>query len=207
MFQIEQFSTIKSFSEFLYKEKNSEFIAHAYPVETEEEALKILSKIRKTHYNATHHCYAIKLINNYLKYSDDGEPNGTAGIRILNAIDHFQLKNVLVIVIRYFGGIKLGIGPLGKAYYTAAEEVLKNCEKVQKEPLLSINITADFNLISQVHHAAGLYKAKIVKTEYFDKVNFECLIKPELFENLKNYLFEVSRGTIEVTNSDKILFL
>lgn len=207
MLQIEQFTTIKSFSEFSFKEKNSEFIARAYPVDNEEEVVTILNTIKKDHYNAAHHCYAVKLINNYLKYSDDGEPNGTAGIRILNAIEHFQLKNLLVVVIRYFGGVKLGVGPLGKAYYAAAEEVLSKCEKILKKPYLNISITADFNLISQVHHAANLFKLKMINVEYMENVCFDCLIEPEYFEILKNHLFEVSRGTIRVTNSDKILFL
>jgi uncharacterized YigZ family protein len=205
--EIAEYLTIKSFSEFIFKEKNSEFIAQAYPVKTVEEVQNILNDVRKTHYNAAHHCYAVKLNNNYLKYSDDGEPNGTAGIRILNAIDHFQLKNILVIVIRYYGGIKLGVGPLGKAYYFASEELLNGTEIILKIPFLQIEIMAGFELVSQVHHSVSIFKAKIVKTEYSENVNFECLIKPELFENLKNSLFEASRGSIKVTNSDKILFL
>jgi uncharacterized YigZ family protein len=205
--EIEQFNTIKSFSEFIFKEKNSEFIAQAYPLETEEEVQKTLIDIRKIHYNAAHYCYAAKLNNNYLKYSDDGEPNGTAGIRILNAIDHFRLKNVLVVVIRYYGGIKLGVGPLGKAYYFASEELLNKSDKIPKDPFLQIEIITDFNLVSQVHHTVSTFKAKIVKTDYSENVKFECLIKPDLFESLKNSLFEASRGSIRVTNSDKILFL
>jgi len=207
MSEIEQFYTITGSSEFIFKEKNSEFISQAYPVENEEDAQKILSEVRKTHYNATHHCYAFKFSDNKFKYSDDGEPNGTAGIRILNAIDHYQLRNILVVVIRYYGGIKLGVGPLGKAYYFAAEELLFRVDRVLKVPYFVAHITTDFNQVSQVHYAINMFKAKIAKTDYSEKVHFECFVKPELFDKLENQLFEASKGTIRIEKTDKILFL
>jgi uncharacterized YigZ family protein len=207
MSEFEQFYTIKGFSEFIFKEKNSEFIAQIFPVSNSTEVQDIINNVRKKHYNASHHCYALKFCNNDFKYSDDGEPNGTAGIRILNAIDHFQLKNVIVIVVRYFGGVKLGVGPLGKAYYYAAEELLSGVEKILKVPYSVVNVIADFNMVKHVHHAVNILNAKIAKTEYGDKVIFECFIKPEMFNKLENQLFEASKGEIEVKKSDKILFL
>ena len=98
----EQIKTIKDFRQASIKEKASEFIAIVYPVDNKETAVNKLNEIRKKYYDASHHCFAYKLKNGDEKYSDDGEPNGTAGLRILNAIEHFDLTNVLLIVVRYF---------------------------------------------------------------------------------------------------------
>ena len=133
MQKIENYKTIGSFNETTLKEKSSVFNAQAYPVENEEDALQIVEKTKKKYYDATHHCYAYKLTGNKIKYSDAGEPSGTAGIRILNAINHFNMQNILVIVIRYFGGTKLGVGPLGKAYYNSVIQTLKSSRIIEKK--------------------------------------------------------------------------
>lgn len=128
----EKILTVDNFAEVTYKEKSSVFIGQVCHCEIENEAANILKSIKKKYYDATHHCYAYKLITEQFKYSDDGEPNGTAGIRILNAIEHFNLINVIVVITRYYGGTKLGVGPLGKAYYTSAHDVLEEAKKVGK---------------------------------------------------------------------------
>ena len=138
----EQIKTIEKFSQKNYKEKGSEFIGRVYHVEQEKEIVETLNKLKKKYYNATHHCYAYKLLNGKIKYSDDGEPGGSAGIRILKAIEHFDLVNQLVVVTRYFGGTKLGVGPLGKAYYTSAYDVLERSEIVVKTLYYTIYITS-----------------------------------------------------------------
>ena len=112
----EKILTLDNFAEVTYKEKSSVFRGQVYHCETDNEAANILAQTKKKYYDATHHCFAFKLITEKFKYSDDGEPNGTAGIRILNAIEHFDLINVMVVITRYYGGTKLGFGPLGKAY-------------------------------------------------------------------------------------------
>ena len=105
------------------KIKGSQFIGYAIKVISVQNAEEELSSIKKEHFDATHHCYAFKLNTGEEKYSDDGEPNGTAGVRILNAINHYNLTNIIIIVVRYFGGTKLGIGPLGKAYGDSAYDI------------------------------------------------------------------------------------
>ncbi|MGB5894590.1 MAG: YigZ family protein, partial [Ignavibacteriaceae bacterium] len=99
----EKILTVDNFAEVTYKEKSSVFIGQVYHCEMENEAANILEPIKKKYYNASHHCFAYKLISEQFKYSDDGEPNGTAGIRILNAIEHFNLINVMVVIFRYYG--------------------------------------------------------------------------------------------------------
>ncbi|MDZ7765436.1 MAG: YigZ family protein [Melioribacteraceae bacterium] len=104
------------------------FIGYAAPCKNDEEAEQILEGKKKQYYDATHNCYAYKILPESIKYLDDGEPSGTAGIRILNAIQHFDLTNLIVISTRYFGGTKLGVGPLGKAYYNSALLYTQRCK-------------------------------------------------------------------------------
>ena len=187
-----QIKTIKSFKTLSLKEKGSEFLACVYPIDSEESALKCLNEIKKKYYNATHHCYAYKIKSGEEKYSDDGEPSGTAGIRILNAIEHFDLIDVLVVVVRYFGGIKLGVGPLGKAYYNASIDVLNISQIVVLNLYQNLQIEVAFNFISHVHRVLSHHSAIIAKSEYSHNVKFNCWIKPQVYEQIN---FELSNLT------------
>jgi len=125
--------TVKAFSDGLYKEKGSRFIAMAWPVTTQEDIKSILEKVRKEHHSARHHCYAWMLGPNRQNYrvNDDGEPSGSAGKPILGQINAFQVTNTLIIVVRYFGGKLLGVSGLINAYRSAAESALKNGEIIE----------------------------------------------------------------------------
>lgn len=199
--------TIKAFSQSKFKERGSQFIGQVYPIENVENFNEILPGIKKQFFDASHHCYAFRLINGEFKYSDAGEPNGTAGIRILNAIDHFNLTNVLVIVIRYFGGTKLGVGPLGKAYYHAAELAINSAETIKKNAFQKIFIKADFPFTNLIHRTIADFKMKIVDTKFDETVSFTCLVKPKLIENLKDYLKEESGGSVVISSENKIQYL
>ncbi|MGK7390855.1 MAG: IMPACT family protein [Candidatus Cyclobacteriaceae bacterium M2_1C_046] len=136
---VEKFKTIAGASSGEYKEKGSKFIAHAFPVENEDEVKERLDELRKKYYDARHHCYAFVLHADRSRYrsNDDGEPSHSAGDPILGQINSFELTNILVVVVRYFGGTKLGVGGLITAYKTASEEALKQAviteETVRKE--------------------------------------------------------------------------
>ena len=207
MMKKDEIFTIKAFSENKFKEKGSQFIGLAYPIESAENINEILAVVKKKYFNASHHCYAFRLINGEFKYSDAGEPNGSAGIRILNAIDHFELTNVLLIVVRYFGGTKLGIGPLGKAYYNSAEAAIKSSERIKKLAFQKIYIKADFSLSSLIHKTLADFEMIILDTQFRENVNFTCLVKPKLFENLRDYLKEKSSGSVVVSSEDEINYL
>lgn len=194
----EQIITVKQFHKSIFKEKGSEFIAHVYPVEDQESCAKILESIKKKFYDAAHHCYAYKLLNEIQKYSDDGEPSGTAGIRILNAIDHFNLTNLLVVVTRYFGGTKLGVGPLGKAYYYSAFNVLEEAMHIKKELVEKLIIKMDFSLVSQLYRIAANYKAKVNSSEFETDALYEIIINPNLIDAFNNELNDATNGKIEV---------
>jgi uncharacterized YigZ family protein len=195
----DQIKTVKELTETTFRVKGSEFIAIVYPVDNEETALNHLKEIRKKYYDATHHCYAYKIKSGELKYSDDGEPNGTAGLRILNAIDHFNLTDVFLIVVRYFGGTKLGVGPLGKAYYSASNDVLGASEIITKTLYQTILIEVDFNFVSHVHRIINHYSAIIANSEYSNIANFNCYIKPCDFEKINVELTNLTNGQILIT--------
>jgi uncharacterized YigZ family protein len=190
--------TIDEFCESEYKEKGSRFIAHVFPVEKEEKISAHLNEIKKKYYDATHHCYAYRLLKDQIRYSDAGEPSGTAGIRILNAIDHFELSNVLIIVIRYFGSTKLGVGPLGKAYYTAAFQVLQNSKVIIKHNFNRVIVETDFNFLSQIMNILSHQDIKIFEIKYEENVKFECFIKPENVENIILQIKNASKGTANI---------
>ena len=124
----EKYKTIKTTSEGYYKEKGSKFFAFAYPVSTEEEIKEIQQKLRKDYYDARHHVFAWRLGADKKRYraSDDGEPSNSSGPPILGQIQSFDLTNILIVVIRYFGGTKLGVSGLINAYRTSAKEAIEN---------------------------------------------------------------------------------
>jgi uncharacterized YigZ family protein len=192
----EQIKTIKDFRKLSLKEKSSEFLAIVYPVDSEKSVLDQLQLIRKEYFDATHHCYAYKLKSGEEKYSDDGEPKGTAGIRILNAIEHFDLSDVMLVVVRYFGGTKLGVGPLGKAYYKASIDVLNTSEIITKTLYQGLLIEVDFNFISHVHRIINHYSAIIADSEYSNIAKFYCFIKPNDFEKINIELSNLTNGQI-----------
>ncbi len=207
MEELNKINTITYSQETKFKEKGSVFVGRAFPVNSKEETENILQSVKKEFYDATHHCYAYKLSGGILKYSDDGEPNGSAGVRILNAIEHFNLTNLVVVVIRYFGGIKLGVGPLGKAYYNSAFITLEKTEIVQKENHLKLKITADFSYISTIHKIISNYNAVLKNSFYNDKCNFEILLKDSLQNKFENEITDISKGTIEIEVLEKNIFI
>ncbi len=197
--------TITGFTEEKLKERGSRFIAQCFPITSEDEANNNLDEIRKKYYDATHHCYAYRLFDGTFKYSDDGEPSGTAGLRILNSIDHFSLTNILVVVIRYFGGTKLGVGPLGKAYYNSAFEVLQKAGKINKTFYNKIFVTVGFSQISFVHHVINNFDVQLKNTDYKDVVTFEILVKINEIDIFKDKLIDELKGGVQIIIEDEII--
>lgn len=201
-----QINTIKKNFEFTYKEKGSEFIAKVFPVSNELDSTKQLINIKKQYFDATHHCYAYKLNGNIFKYSDDGEPKGTAGVRILNAIDHFELVDVLLVVIRYFGGTKLGVGPLGKAYYNSARDVLQKSEILKLNLYQLIEITVDFSSINNFHHLINNYQANIVDTYFSNHAKFICMINPTVIDKITSELTNLTNGQAKISVKNEFIY-
>lgn len=194
----EKIKTVKYFHQSSIKEKGSEFIAIVYPVDNEGNALNHLIQVRKKYFDATHHCYAYKIKSGEQKYSDDGEPNGTAGIRILNAIEHFGLTDLLLIVVRYFGGTKLGVGPLGKAYYNASINVLEPSEIVTETLYEEIELSVEFGFISHIHRIINQFSAIISNSQFTTEAFFKCYILPADFEKIQSELTNLTNGQISI---------
>jgi uncharacterized YigZ family protein len=130
----DSYKSIAAESRGLFKDNGSRFIAHAYPVETEEEIKEIVAALKKEYYDARHHVYAYRLgyMGDTFRANDDGEPSGSSGRPVLGQIDSNGLSDILVVVVRYFGGIKLGIPGLIRAYKTATADAIANAEIVEK---------------------------------------------------------------------------
>jgi len=197
------FTTVTSFAESNYKEKGSLFVARAYAIKSIDEAILILEKNKKDLYDAAHHCYAIRLSDGTTKYSDAGEPSGTAGVRILQAIEHQELYNVLVVVIRYFGGVKLGVGPLGKAYYTAANDALEKTERVAKYAYMEMTIRAEYDRSSALYHLFSQYPVKILNTRFDEYAEFELLVRLDVIEQFQEKLVDVCCGKVKTLSISK----
>lgn len=159
------YKTVKEESEGLYKEKGSKFIGYVVACYSEEEAKKYLDQWRKDHFQARHLCYAYRfgLDHKQVRSNDDGEPNNSAGIPILGQIQSYELTNVLIGVVRYFGGTKLGVGGLVQAYKTAAKEAIESAEIITIEVFDWVEICFEYVDMPQV---MNLLKSKeIVQQE------------------------------------------
>ncbi len=196
--------TIRGKTESKFKEKESLFLGLAFPVFTANEAEEILARVRKKYYDATHHCFAYKIRGEGEKYSDDGEPNGTAGIRLLNALNHFDLTNVLLISVRYFGGKKLGVGPLGKAYYRSGVETLENAEITELQEFVEITVLYDYDQTKNVHHFLKKYDATIKENVFEEKPKIIARVKSDLYDDFYKELFEASARTVTIKKGKTI---
>jgi uncharacterized YigZ family protein len=149
---ISTYKTVKQLAEGLYKEKGSKFIAYIVACYSEEEAKKYLDQWRKDHFQARHLCYAYRfgLDHKQVRSNDDGEPNNSAGIPILGQIQSYELTNVLIGVVRYFGGTKLGVGGLVQAYKSAAKEAIESSEIITIEVFEWVEISFEYDDMPQV---------------------------------------------------------
>lgn len=162
------YKTIKTVAEGLYKEKGSKFIALAYPVYTEEEIKSILVDIRTKYYDARHHCYAYRLGADKKRFraNDDGEPSSTAGKPILGQILSADLTNILIVVVRYFGGIKLGVSGLIQAYKEAAADVIAHADIIEKTENCLLRIRFDYRVINEVMKVIKEEEPEVVAREF-----------------------------------------
>lgn len=157
------YRTIEAPAEGIYKEKGSKFIALAYPVHTEEEVKEIIAELKKQYYDARHHCYAYSLGADKARFraNDDGEPNHSAGDPILGQIRSADLSNLLIVVVRYFGGTKLGVSGLINAYKTAAADALANAAVVEKHETALLQARYAYPQMNDVMALAKAYDLPI----------------------------------------------
>ncbi|MDI5949156.1 IMPACT family protein [Flavobacterium yafengii] len=154
-------------SAVLFKEKNSKFFGYAFPIQSEEDVKPLIETLRKLHPNAGHFCYAYQIGPDTVTYraNDDGEPSNSAGMPIYGQIQSFSVTNVLIVVVRIFGGVKLGVGGLISAYKTTAQMVLETCEIVEKTIDIHFTITFDYQNMNKVMRVIKEKKLEIVSQE------------------------------------------
>jgi uncharacterized YigZ family protein len=169
------FFTIKDATAALYKEKGSKFISFALPVSSEEEIKTHLNSLRKKYFDATHHCYAYMLgaERKIFRAADDGEPAHSAGTPILNQIKSYGITNVLVVVVRYFGGTKLGVGGLVQAYKLAAEEALKVAIKIEIEITKMLQVGFEYDVQPEIMRLIKDFNLDLIHSQYSTKVEMK----------------------------------
>ena len=198
----ETYSSIRSHVSAQIKIEGSTFIADIFPAEGEEEAKTVLESIRKEYFDATHHCYAyvIGREKKLLRASDDGEPSGTAGIKIHSAIQSKNLSDILVVVTRYFGGTKLGVGGLGRAYFEAAIAGISSSEIITKAFAQELRIAFSFSTVNPVMNIIHSRKLKIASSTYDDNNSqVNLLVLPSTIPMLKSLFTDATRGSAEIT--------
>lgn len=187
-----------SVQEVIFKEKSSKFLGYAFPVTSEEEIKAHLEEVKKAHFSARHWCYAWQLgygTDQRYRANDDGEPNNTAGIPIYGQIQSFELTNILVIVVRYFGGIKLGVGGLVQAYKTTAQLTLQEAKIEEKLITEELRIRFEYPLMNKVMRVVKEQNLNITQQLLTENCELHLAIRQsdyqrmqELFENIYGVL-------------------
>jgi uncharacterized YigZ family protein len=193
----------KDTDEVLFKEKSSKFFGYAYPIESEEEVKPIIDHLRKQHPHAVHFCYAYQIGTEKIRYrvNDDGEPSNSAGAPIYGQIQSFGLTNVLLIVVRIFGGIKLGVGGLITAYKTTAQLVLEDAEIIEKTIDIHFLISFDYKNMNKVMRVIKEKKLDIVtQTMELEEDSEQTLGKIEVKTRKKNaeMIFDIFDKLFEI---------
>ena len=189
----DSFLTIAAREETEIKIVGSRFLSYAIPCAEAGTFTAALEALRKEHYNATHHCFAWRIgyEGTEFRYSDDGEPSGTAGRRILGSIDRLGLTDLGIVVVRYFGGTKLGVGGLSRAYTDAADAVLARCAVERRYLTDTLLLDFPYDVTSQVHHVLESHGVDILDRIYLDATRYTVSVRQSvrvrLLEDLDTY--------------------
>ena len=189
------YKTVAKASESYLVEKKSKFIASVFPVDNEKQALEYLSSVKSKYPDATHHVYAYIIDeNNIFRYTDDGEPSGTAGMPVLDTIRKEGLVDVLVVVTRYFGGTLLGTGGLVHAYGASAREGLKTSEIITRCLCNIISVTVDYSLSGKIQYEIASQNYILDDTVYDENVTFFICCTPDKTEKLIRDITDLTNG-------------
>ncbi len=182
--------------EILFKEKGSKFFGYAFPITSEEEVKPIIEVLRKKHPTACHYCYAYQIGTEKISYraNDDGEPSNSAGTPIYGQIQSFDITNTLIVIVRIFGGTKLGVGGLITAYKTAAQLTLENCEIIEKTIDIHFLVSFDYKNMNKV--------MRVIKEKNIDivtqKMEMSCEIEIKTRKKNAEILFEIFNSLYEI---------
>lgn len=197
--------TIKDETRCEFEEKKSIFIGHAKRVYSDEEARDFINKIKSGNKEAAHNVYAYVIGKNLgiQRYSDDGEPQGTAGIPVLDVIKKNFVTDAVVVVTRYFGGVLLGAGGLVRAYSKAAASAIKESGIIERVNGITLNISIDYDMLGKIQYLCSQNLWHIEKIDYSDKVSITLYCEISGLEIIKNSIIEASSGRAQMEASEE----
>lgn len=206
---LERYKTVRHEGQKEIVIRKSRFIGHIRPVETEEEANAFIDEIKKKHRDATHNCSAYLLgeRDEIQKQSDDGEPSGTAGKPILEVLKNRELKNVAVVVTRYFGGIMLGAGGLIRAYADGAVAAIEGGDEIARVLHTQIFVTIDYTWHGKIENELRNREVRTGETQFTDKVTLLCLPLYSEAERFIAWITDLTQGQAEVTKGEPVYYI
>ncbi len=193
---MKSYFTIQPVENILYKDKASKFIGFAYPIKNEIESKEKLDQLKITHPKATHHCFAYRLgldKNNH-RINDDGEPNGTAGKQILGQIDSFGITNCVIVIVRYFGGTKLGVSGLIDAYKECAKQTLEATIITEQKILDYYELKCTYETINKIYQIINNQKASLINQELDNQSSFVISVEQDKSSMLESKLRDEQIG-------------
>lgn len=194
---MEEYLVPTGFGEDEFIEKKSRFIGRVWPVETEEAALEAIQAMKKQHYDATHNCWAYIIKDGAVRFSDDGEPGGTAGMPMLQVLQREGLYNVVCVVTRYFGGILLGAGGLVRAYTKGAKIAVDAAGKSMKRVWTVLYVPAPYTYYERLKLEVAAFGGIIRNTEFGAEVELEILLPEAQVTGFTERLTDLTAGTVE----------
>lgn len=200
------YKTIKQYGEGEIVEKKSRFLGKIKKVETEEEALEFIESIKKQYWDARHNCFAyiIGTKGETVRCSDDGEPSGTAGKPMLEVLQNQELRNVVAVVTRYFGGVLLGTGGLVRAYTQATQEALKEAQVATMTPMAVMTVKTDYNAIGKIKYVLAQEEVPVLNEEYAVDVVVTMAVSLAEKERMIKKLIEVTNGKAVIEEKEQI---
>lgn len=201
-----QYFTVNEYGSHEINIQKSRFIAYVARAETEQAAQEFIAKIKKQHWDATHNCsaYLIGEHDQIQKANDDGEPSGTAGAPILEVLKKKHLKDTVVVITRYFGGIKLGAGGLIRAYGKATSEGIIHTGIVERVLVTTMKIKADYHLLGKIERSIRESEYKLKEIHYNEAVEIEVYVEMSKVDTFKEWMVDLTNGQTDISKGDQV---
>lgn len=205
-FLLPHYFTVKEQGEHEIIIQKSRFIAHISRVETEEAAQQFIQEIKKKHWNASHNCsaYLIGEHNQIQKANDDGEPSGTAGVPMLEVLKKRDLRDTVVVVTRYFGGIKLGAGGLIRAYGKSTTEGLNAVGVVERKLMTIMHVEADYSWLGKLENELRSSVYQLKEIHYSDQIEIEVYVEDSEVEKFSEWIIDMTNGQAAILEGEKL---
>lgn len=206
---MDKYVTVKAFGQAEIVEKKSRFIANVKPITSEDDAVAYIEEIKKKYWDARHNCYAYQLgdKNQIQRYSDDGEPGGTAGMPILDVLRGKNIRNTIIVVTRYFGGTLLGTGGLVRAYSLSAREGIAVAGLIERIPHIKQHFIVDYTLSGKVQYEILNGGHILEDTIYTDKVEFVVLSEVNMSNKLVENIINITGNNVKVIKDEAVVYV